>query len=92
MKQFIILNFINLLKSFTTIPVNVLIEPLARQKIVLKNTTTSSDIMELELLGIIAGHSRLDPKTGLKLCDLMSKMFLDNWQNAHIISNILIGI
>ena len=49
-------------------------------------------MLELELMAVIAGHSRLDTKSALKLCDLLSKLFLDNWQNAVIISSIIIGV
>lgn len=91
MRELISYNIGKIIKTMTSIPVNVLVEPLSKQ---LMRLDEGQEIRQydLDLLRIVVSHPRLDKIGALKFFDVISKLFLSSFVYCNSFSTILLAL
>lgn len=70
-------NFINLFKKFSSVPIDILLEPLIKQCHVSDNKT-SMNLCDMNILFKCCSHPKMTLRLSLSLLDLMSKVYLND--------------
>ena len=92
LREQLLLNFITIFKSFSSIPVGVLLEPLAKQIQVSEGTTYILNLFDLHALDVLANHPKLTLKQAILLLDVLAKIYLNNVSFAYLAGPPLVKI
>ncbi|KAM3144419.1 hypothetical protein pb186bvf_003583 [Paramecium bursaria] len=75
MREFIMNNFMYLIQRFSSIPIDILIEPLVKQ-IIMNDTLVN--FPDMKLFKFIVGHPKMRVRLAIILLDLLAKIYLNN--------------
>jgi len=75
LREFIMQNMIYVFRNVTSIPVGIMIVPLIKQIHISNETTYQLNVFDFEFLRVVASHSRLTLGHGIKLLDILAKIY-----------------
>lgn len=78
-REFFLVNFIQLFEKVPKIPVGVVIEPLVKQIHVSDDTTYVYNTFDFDFFISVSRHPRLSVKHGVQLMDVLGKIYLNDF-------------
>lgn len=85
-------NFENIFSSFSSIPVDIFLEPFAKQLKISEGKTYILNVSDMEFILASIQHHKLKSTTAVELIDFLAKTFLNNpvfWKLAYDAMEIL---
>lgn len=71
-------NFTYLFENQTSIPLNLLLDPLVKQITISENVTYFYKVFDFDFFTMIAKHPKLTPANAVSLADLLAKIYLND--------------
>jgi hypothetical protein len=90
-REFLSINLKKILQKISTLPVNILVDPLMKQLDLYENDL-SITVHDLDLLRSIVGHPRIGLNSALVTFNTVAKLLLCSVPNQQCLSTILIGL
>lgn len=80
-REFMLQNFIFLIQKYSSIPIDILLEPFVKQ--VMMNDT-NINLPDMLMFKFLASHPKMKIRMAILLLDLLSKVYLNNITFSHL--------
>ncbi|CAD8162425.1 unnamed protein product [Paramecium octaurelia] len=76
-REFLVANFLMLIKKYSTIPIDILIIPMVKQ-LQIEQNEIQINIVDFQLLKSVCTHPKIDVNVAILMLDMLSKLYLSS--------------
>lgn len=91
LREFMLLNFMQVFSKIDSIPLNILLDPLIRQ-IQVAESASSLNVFDFQFFAYVANSAKLNIKNGILLFDILAKIYLNNTVQASMVFQPIVVI
>ena len=91
-REHILINFCDVLERFSSMPLEVIVDPLAKLIQSAYNSTYILNLPDFQFFDVVASHTKLQTKQAVVLLDLLARIYLDQICFAHLAEGAFIKI
>jgi len=84
-REFILLNFVDIITNYSSIPIGILIEPMVKQLQNAEGKSYTLNVFDFKFLEAASNHPKLGLKAAIQLLDILAKIYLTNITFAHMV-------